>query len=167
MKNEMSTLYELTKQFNDISGANKELSLKSMREQFLYIDEEVEEINEALYNDDLVELLDGCLDTIITVFGMLQKLEALGVDINSAAIDTAMNNLSKYTPSPAVAHATRERKLYSGGIETTVGFNEVENCYVIRNANTGKIIKPFNFVPNDLSSYITTEVKEAYKNANN
>lgn len=167
MKNEMSALYELTCKFNDISGANKELSLKSMREQFLYIDEEVNEIRDALSTDNLTELLDGCLDTVITVFGMLQKLESLGVDINSAAVDTAMNNLSKYPNSPAVAHQTVEKVSIEKGIEAVATFNEEHGVYVIRNKQTGKVCKPVDFISNDLSSYITTKVKEAYKNANN
>ena len=161
MQNKMSELYELTKKFNDISGANKELSLKAMREQFLYIDEEVNEIRDALNTDNLTEVLDGCIDTIITVFGLLQKLENLGVDINQAAIGTALNNLSKYPSPPAVAHETVERKRLEG-VETKAAFNEAENCYAIRNVNTGKIIKPYNFVSNDLSKFITTEVKEKY-----
>lgn len=167
MKNEMSALYELTRKFNDISGANKELSLKSMREQFWYIDEEVNEIRDALNTNNLTELLDGCLDTIITAFGMLQKLEGLGVDINSSAINTAMNNLSKYTTSPAVAHQTVEKVGIEKGIEAIATFNEEHGVYTIRNKHTGKVLKPIDFVSNDLSSYITTEVKENYARANN
>ena len=163
--NKMTELYNLTKKFNDISGANKELSLKSMREQFLYIDEEANEIRDALSTDNLTEVLDGCIDTIITVFGLLQKLENLGVDINQAGIDTAMNNLSKYPSSPTVAHETVERKRLEC-IETKAVFNEAENCYAIRNIKNGKIVKPYNFVSNDLSKFITKEVKENYERAN-
>lgn len=162
----MQELYDLTKRFNDISGANKELSLKAMREQFLYIDEEVNEIKEALDNKDLVELLDGCIDTVITVYGMLQKLENLGVDINQAAIDTAMNNLSKYPTSPAIAHRTVEKVKIEKGIDAVVTLNEEHGVYVIRNKYTGKVCKPLDFVSNDLNSYITTGVKERYVKPN-
>lgn len=162
MTNKMTELYELTCKFNDISGANKELSLKAMREQFLYIDEEVNEIKEALDSNDLVELLDGTIDTIITAFGLLQKLENLGVDVGQAGIDTAHNNLSKFPNAPAVAHQTVEKVGIEKGIEAVATFNEEHGVYVIRNKYTGKVCKPLDFVSNDLNSYITTGVKENY-----
>ena len=172
MKNEMSTLYELTQQFNDISGANKELSEKALIEQYTYIREEFKEMASTFGDDyssslslkvQMIEpLLDDCLDVIITVFGMLQKLENLGVDVGQAAIATALNNLSKYTPSTAIAYETVERKRLEG-VQTKAIFNESENCYVVRNTNTGKVIKPFNFVSNDLSKYITQGVKDKYE----
>lgn len=166
MQNKMSELYELTKKFNDISGANKELSLKAMREQFLYIDEEVNEIRDALSTDNLTEVLDGCIDTIITVFGLLQKLENLGVDINQAAIDTAMNNLSKYTKSGISAHGTIGKVAKEKGIEAVATLNEEHGVYVIRNKHTGKVVKPIDFASNDLSKFITADVKEKYAEAN-
>ena len=173
----MSSLYELTKKFNAISGASKELSEKAFIEQYTYIREEFKEMASTFGDDycsslslkvQMIEpLLDDCLDVIITVFGMLQKLENLGVDVNQAAIDTAMNNLSKYTTSPSIAHDTIDKLLMKDGTIAKAVFNESENCYVIRDVTTGKVKKPSNFVSNDLDCYVTTEVKEKYKNANN
>ena len=182
MQNKMSELYELTKKFNTISGSINELSEKAFIEQYTYIKEEFKELAATvgdIENNDystrvesltlepaaLVYALDDCLDILITTFGFLQKLENLGVDINQAAIDTAMNNLSKYPSSPTVAHETVERKRLEG-IETKAVFNEAENFYVIRNVATGKVVKPHNFVSNDLSGYITTDAKEKYERAN-
>lgn len=165
--NKMTELYELTKKFNDISGANKELSLKAMREQFLYIDEEVNEIRDALSTDNLTEVLDGCIDTIITVFGLLQKLENLGVDINQAGIDTALNNLSKYPNSHYIAHQTVEKAKIEKGIEAVASFNEEHGYYTIRNKHTGKVLKCIGYIPNNLNSYITQEVTSRYKKENN
>ena len=172
MKNEMSTLYELTQQFNDISGASKELSEKAFIEQYAYIREEFKEMASTFGDDycsslsfkvQMIEpLLDDCLDVIITVFGMLQKLENLGVDVNQAAIDTAMNNLSKYTTSPAIAHQTVEKVKIEKGIDAVVTLNEEHGVYVIRNKENGKVIKPVDFVSNDLNRYVTTGVKENY-----
>lgn len=178
MQNKMSELYTLTKKFNTISGSINELSEKAFIEQYTYVREEFREMVDTFGDDDLgcarlsletrmlEPLLDDCLDVVITVFGMLQKLEALGVDINQAAVDTAHNNLSKYPSSPAIAHETVERKRLEG-IETRAVFNEAENCFAIRNVATGKIVKCIGYTPNNLRKYITQEVITKYKKENN
>lgn len=175
MNNKFQQLYNLTKKFNDISGATKEVSEKAFLEQYGYIREEFGEMTYTLGGsiawsksilrlkpEDLEPLLDDCLDVIITVFGMLQKLETLGVDVGEAAISTAMNNLSKYSPSPAIAHQTVDKLSIEKGIQAEAKFNEEYNCYVIRNKTTMKVCKPLDFVSNDLSVFITDEVKENY-----
>lgn len=174
----MQQLWELTKKFNVISGAANELSEKALIEQYTYIREEFREMADTFGDDDLgcarlsleqqllKPLLDDCLDVIITAFGMLQKLENLGVNVEAAAIATAMNNLSKYPVSPAIAHETVDKLLMKDGITAKAIFNEAENCYVIRDVATGKVKKPSNFIPNDLGQFITEEVKEKYGKSN-
>jgi hypothetical protein len=169
--NKMQELYELTKRFNDISGATKEVSEKSLIEQYTYIREEFKEMADT-FGDDvyydssqlsletrMVEpLLDDCLDVLITVFGMLQKLETLGVDVNGAAIATAENNLSKYPAAPAVAHETVERRAREG-MEVLTKFNEEYGVYTLRNAVTMKVVKPYNFVSNDLRVFVPKDLE--------
>lgn len=175
MKN-MQEFWDLTKKFNDISGASQELSEKAFLEQFEYISEEYKEMCTTLgYTEDdfpslephmLEPLLDDTLDVIITAFGMLHKLENLGVDIGAAAIATANNNLEKYTERPAVAYETVERKLREG-IVSSANFHADYGVYVIRNVNTGKVIKPFDFISNDLSQFITKNVEDKYNGKGN
>lgn len=176
----MQQLWDLTKEFNIISGAADELSEKALIEQYTYIREELKEMAETFGDNAnlgawmhltlesfmLEPLLDDTLDLIITAFGMLQKLENLGVNVEAAAIATALNNLSKYPVSPAVAHDTVDKLLLKDGTTATAVFNEAENCYVIRDVITGKVKKPSNFISNDLSSYITQQVKENYERSN-
>jgi hypothetical protein len=160
----MQELYELTKRFNDISGATKEVSEISFMEQYSYIREEFNELTETMHARvqgeplQLVEVLDDCLDIVITVFGLLQKLETLGVDVNEAAIATAENNLSKYPMQPAVAHETVDRKARDG-VKTLAKFNEEFNCYTLRNVETGKVVKPYNFISNDLSKFVPKDLE--------
>jgi hypothetical protein len=172
MNNKFQQLYDLTKRFNNISGVTKEVSEKASLEQCTYIREEFNEMVDTFGDYTtmkpglevrmLAPLLDDCLDVIITVFGMLQKLETLGVDVGEASINTAMNNLSKYSPSPAIAHQTVEKLQLEKGIHAEAKFNEEHNCYVIRNKASGKVCKPMDFVSNDLAVFITEEVKENY-----
>ena len=174
MTNKFSELYELTKKFNNISGASKELSQKAFIEQYTYIREEFHELTSSLggetaYDENrmtledymLVPALDDCLDIIITVMGFLQKLEALGVNVDSAAVATAENNLSKYTNSPYVAQESVDRYARQG-VEVTSVFHQDENCYVLRDVKTGKVKKPFNFVSNDLGKFVSKRVEENY-----
>jgi hypothetical protein len=171
----MNELYELTKKFNTISGAINETSETSLIEQYTYIREEFKEMADT-FGDDvyydssqlsletrmITPLLDDCLDVLITVFGMLQKLETLGVDISGAAIATAMNNLSKYPTAPTAAHETVERKAREG-VEVLANFNEEFGVYTLRNAETGKVVKPYNFISNDLSVFVPKDLAAIYK----
>jgi hypothetical protein len=154
--NKMQELYELTKRFNTISGAIHETSITSFIEQYNYIAEEFGELSETMMDDgalNCANALDDCIDIVITVFGMIQKLETLGADVNGAAIATAMNNLSKYPAAPAVAHETVERKARDG-VEVLAKFNEDFGVYTLRNVDNGKVVKPYNFVSNDLSAFV-------------
>lgn len=170
MTNKMHELYELTKRFNTISGAINETSSRAFVEQYSYIREEFNELATTLGEGGnyplslesymLEPALDDCLDIVITVFGFLQKLEQLGIDVNGAAIATANNNLDKYPVRPAVAYETVERKLREG-VVCTANFHAEYGVYVIRNTENGKVVKPYNFVPNNLNSFIPlgTEIK--------
>jgi hypothetical protein len=93
--------------------------------------------------------------------GFLQKLEALGVNVDSAAIATAENNLSKYTNSPYVAQESVDRYARQG-VEVTSVFHQDENCHVLRDVKTGKVKKPFNFISNDLGKFVSKRVEENY-----
>ena len=180
MQNKIQELYDLTKQFNTISGAVNEVTEQAFLEQYEYIKEEFRELAETVGDDFqatipraltleprmLTSALDDCLDIVITVFGFMQKLETLGVDVSQAGIDTANNNLSKYTNVPAVVYQTIDKLEIEKGIEAYSTFNQDEGVFVIRNSASGKIVKPLNFVSNDLSPYITQQVKENYVRAN-
>lgn len=175
-QNKIQELYDLTKQFNTISGAINEVTEQAFLEQYEYIKEEFKELSESVGHQGWGETslepymlgatLDDCLDIVITVFGFMQKLETLGVDVAQAGIDTANNNLSKYTNIPAVVYQTIDKLKIEKGIEAYSTFNQDEGVFVIRNKATGKIVKPVNFVSNDLSPYITQQVKENYVRAN-
>jgi hypothetical protein len=146
----MNELYELTKKFNTISGAINETSETSLIEQYTYIREEFKEMADT-FGDDvyydssqlsletrmITPLLDDCLDVLITVFGMLQKLET-------------------------AAHETVERKAREG-VEVLANFNEEFGVYTLRNAETGKVVKPYNFISNDLSVFVPKDLAAIYK----
>ena len=152
MGNYLNTIYDKTKAFNDIAGNSGKLDEDGIRVQYKVIVEEVSEIGEGIDANDAKELLDGVIDSFVTLCGLATKLEALGYDMQTAAFDTCMNNLSKFPESEQVAIDTVA--MYAEqGIQTSYYFNETYGKYVILDTN-GKIRKPVGFVSNDLSHCI-------------
>ena len=144
--------------FNTIAGTVDELNDTAFIQQYEVLVEEVKEIGDALVASNLVEVVDGVIDTLVVALGLWQKLENKGVDMNKAAELIAANNLSKY-PSltkSEVVDATIE--MYKDkSIEVEVTSNIPYHCYVFRNKVTGKILKPYGFESVDISSCIPEE----------
>ena len=151
-------LKEDTYTFNTIAGTVDELNDTAFIQQYEVLVEEVKEIGDALVASNLVEVVDGVIDTLVVALGLWQKLENKGVDMNKAAELIAANNLSKY-PSltkSEVVDATIE--MYKAkNIEVEVTSNIPYHCYVFRNKVTGKILKPYGFESVDISSCIPEE----------
>ena len=144
--------------FNTIAGTGDELDDTAFIQQYEVLVEEVKEIGDALVASNLVEVVDGVIDTLVVALGLWQKLENKGVDMNKAAELIAANNLSKY-PSltkSEVVDATIE--MYKAkNIEVEVTSNIPYHCYVFRNKATGKILKPYGFESVDISSCVPEE----------
>lgn len=138
--------------FNRIAGKDKGITLSEIKEQYKLIHEEVKEIEEGIELNDPEEVLDGAIDTLVTVLGLLQKLENAGFDIEKALVKTASNNFSKYTPNEEVALDSfdfYEKK----GIPVTVTYNGNHDVYVIKDSSN-KVRKPVDFVSNDLKDCV-------------
>ncbi len=143
--------------FNYIAGKHNQVSLNDIARQQQLIEEEVIEGSDAVVDNDVVEVLDACMDVLVTTFGLLQKLEYLGVDVSKAMQKTADNNLSKYCKTEQEAFDTSDMYL-AKGISTHIKYNSEFDVFVIKNSDTGKILKPINFVPNDLSDCVPQEL---------
>lgn len=151
----MKSLDDETWLFNEIAGSNKELTLQAFRNQLKFIQEEVKEIEEGLDKQDITEVLDGVVDTLVTAYGMLSKLAALGIDTEEAKQRISDNNLSKY-PEYSKDIVEKTFDLYKNkGVDI-----RVETCYcegfgkvlaVFRRNDNNKIVKPYGFEAVDLS----------------
>ena len=98
---------------------------------------------------NLVELLDGAIDMKVINDGLLQILEAKGFDINKALRKVGDNNLSKYPKEKP------DMSQYPDG--WTVTHNVQNDMWIIKDEN-GKIRKPLNFVPVDLSDCVPDSI---------
>ena len=147
---ELTYLYENSLRACEIAGQDKEFSYQFRKQQLSYIQSEVQELADALEELDLVEELDACQDILVTVFGYLQKLEALGARVDKAMVKTADNNLSKFPTTLEEVQQTQEFYKTVKNKDTIFGYNSDYKRYVVRDMN-GKYLKPSSFVENDLS----------------
>jgi hypothetical protein len=138
--------------FNDISGSASACTKKDIGNQIALMQEEVQETYDAYVKGDLVETLDGCIDTLYVTLGLLQKLNNLGIDTEGAMQQVALDNLQKFPISEMVAKKTV--KMYSEkGIEVISKYDVLHDVYVIKDMND-KVKKPLGFMPTNLSQYV-------------
>lgn len=144
-------MYDDVKAFNNLAGGNT--SHEWFKNQKKILDEEVNrELFPAIDNNDVVNILDGAIDTIYVALGLIQKLEQLGVDVSKACNQVCEDNLMKF---PHKLEDAQETVRFYNAKNTNVhyAFNEQYSKYVIKDEN-GKIRKPHNFVPTDLTCYV-------------
>lgn len=153
----LEQFYAAVKTFNNLAG-NIDVTSKGFLNQQKLIEEEAEEIAEGIRTADIVAVLDGVVDTLYVTLGMLQKLEALGCDVQGAIKQVCEDNLTKY---PHKLEDAQETVRFYNAKNTNVHytFNEQYSKYVIKDENS-KVKKPFNFVPTDLSKYVPKELQE-------
>jgi hypothetical protein len=139
--------------FNEIAGKETVSTKQDVLNQIKLIQEEVKELYDDFMSNNPVKTLDGLVDVLVTSMGLSQQLENLGFDVDKSLMDTAENNLTKYTKDGGVAAATQEyyeRK----GVHTVVEFNVKHQIWVVKNKLTNKVLKPVNFESNDLTSCV-------------
>lgn len=135
--------FQSVKTFNKLAGNLKSVDEYSVDNQLDFIFEEFSEGVDGFENKDEIELLDSACDLFVTVAGLMQKLEAVGFDIDSALQRVNDNNLSKF---PIDEHFPRDPA-------HMVTYNSEFQRWVIKDKN-GKVRKPLNFVAVDLSDCV-------------
>lgn len=142
--------------FNVISKQINRTSLDDLKNQYKIILEEIKETGEALENNDPVEVLDGCVDSLFTVLGLLQKLEGLKFDVSGALLRVACDNIDKFPKSEKVAIET-QNFYKSKQISTEIVYNEQYDRFVILDEND-KVKKPLNFKHTNLSEFVPDKI---------
>ena len=144
-------LYLATNTFNMIAGNDQKITDQDFEDQFKVVVEEMKEFQDGHTNKDLVETTDGIVDSFVTLFGYMQKMQnRYGIDFAKAMDLIAENNLSKYPTEEQVAIDTVQ--MYKDqGLDTYYTFYPESLCYVIRDSKTNKIKKPVGFKSVDLS----------------
>lgn len=143
--------------FNEIANKHNLVTLKDIERQYELILEETKEIKEkGIDENNAIEVLDGCMDVMVTALGLMQKLEFLGVDVNKAMRDTAINNLAKF-PFDKQEVIDTSTHYMSQGVAVTAEYNTEYEVFVIKNKQD-KVMKPISFESNDLSNCIPIDL---------
>lgn len=142
-------LRNLSNMSSDISGQTYKYKQKDLQEQVKIIQSEVDELAEGVDTGDPKETIDGAVDALVTIFGMLRRLEAAGYDVNRAMDKVGMNNLTKFPTSLTVVDAS-VKMFAEKGVKITPVFSHNFDRWALIDEN-GKFRKPIDYKDVDLS----------------
>jgi hypothetical protein len=144
-----------TEKFNACANKSVPTSWHDLLNQMKIIESEIKEMRDAIEVRDPVELLDGYVDSMVTLLGMRDMLANLQFDVRGAESTVADNNDSKFLSGftePSVFEYTVQgyRKQ---GVEIKTMFNPEYHSYCFVDSN-GKVRKPLDYKPVDLTPFI-------------
>lgn len=148
----IAELYRDTAKFNQLAGNANALEHQDFLNQMKYVQEEIKELQHGLDSHDNKESLDGLIDAMVTIFGLVEKFHRLGFDVAGAAKKTALNNLSKFPTDTKIVDesiASYQEK----GVKLIAYHNDAFDCWVLKDENN-KVRKPVGFIENDLSGFL-------------
>ena len=157
-------MYNLCVAFEILKGIDSGDFQADLYNQMKIVMSEVQEMESGIKEKDNVEILDGAVDSLVTVFGMLNLLSKNGYDVVTAMQRVAYNNLSKFTTSKEIALETA-KKLSESKPKLAFRVEErdgrpfgSEMLYVVLDSND-KVCKPVNFVPVNLQDLVPTQIE--------
>ncbi len=117
--------------------------------------EEANEISDAAVISDYVEILDGVCDNLFTLAQLIGMLEAAGFDVDGAYKAVLDNNNTKVFNTFFEACEAKEKLEDRDDIEYFIETNYVDGLsYYVVVRSDGKVMKPFNFIPVDLTKFV-------------
>lgn len=144
-----------TEKFNTCANKSVPKSWYDLLNQMKIIESEIKEMRNAIEVRDPVELLDGYVDSMVTLLGMRDMLANLQFDVRGAESTVADNNDSKFLAA-FDHHSVMEHtvcKYKSEGITVHPVYNVQYDCYAFVDQNN-KVKKPFGYEPVDLKPFI-------------
>ena len=157
---EFAELYKRVIAFNTKAGVKDEEPFtmewwKAIDLQTKLSVEEAEEAYDASQREDITEVLDGCIDSLVINFKLAQMLQAAGCDVIGAFEAVCSNNDSKvfssYYEAVEAKEQLEERDDQEYSIETAI-CNGMP-FYSVRRFD-GKIMKRVGFVPVSLDGFV-------------
>lgn len=150
----MKKQIEQVAKFNRVSGAKKSKGLvdKDLIDfRFRLIDEELEEMRAAAYNNDPVEFLDGLGDLLVVLFGAADSLSFNEV-LPEAFHRIMKSNMSKFAKTEA--EAIEKVKEYWDKEKIEAYYKKVDDLYVIARSSDNKTLKGLNYKRVNLTDLI-------------
>lgn len=143
--------------FNIISGQASKTSYEDLKNQLDLVKEEVFELDADVQTLNFEGIVGETVDVLFTALGLVQKLEAKGINMLKAMEIVAKANLSKFPTFYADVKESEE--FYKAKeIEVNISYNDIYEVYVIKDEND-KVRKSVNFVKADISECIPSDLK--------
>jgi predicted HAD superfamily Cof-like phosphohydrolase len=116
------------------------------------LQEELNELQEAINNNDLVEIADALSDLQYVLSGAILEF-GLGEKFNELFNEVQRSNMSKACENEEVAKATVEHYKQKDGTESD--YKELNGKYIVYRNQDNKILKSVNYSPAQLTDILT------------
>ncbi|PCH96001.1 MAG: hypothetical protein COB85_04055 [Bacteroidetes bacterium] len=121
------------------------------------IAEELEELKEAIANNDMVEIADALCDIQYVLSGAVLEF-GLGNKFEDLFNEVQRSNMSKSCLSKEEAEATVDH--YMNTDQTESYYREIDGKFLVFRKGDDKTLKSINYSPVDLKSILETETIE-------
>ena len=146
------------KALNDVSEFHKTFNLPILEEPVIpakdrwalrlsLIEEEVQELREAIENDDLVEVADAFCDIQYVLSGAILEF-GLGEKFKELFDEVQRSNMSKACSSIEEAEKTQKKYKEEQGVDSYV--KQVGEEFLVYRQSDSKVLKSINYSPADI-----------------
>lgn len=126
-----------------------------------FIKEETQELEEAIENRDIVEVLDGICDLLYVAIGNATMVFGLKDKLMAAFEEVQASNMSKTCETYEIANQTIQARIPEHGPCYT---KQVGDVWVVYRKSDDKVMKSINYFRPNLKQFFTQEEIEAVKN---
>ena len=124
-----------------------------------FIREETDELEQAIKDRDIVEVLDGICDLLYVAVGNASMVFGLKDKLISAYAEVQASNMSKSCATEEEAKATVEERSKEHG---ECYYRQVGDRYVVYRKSDDKVMKSINYFAPNLEQFFTEkEIKKA------
>ena len=161
MKNKTVPFISEVEEFNELMGKSYQNrttpTINKKDAQFVidFVQEELDELKEAVENNDIVEVLDALLDITYVglgngalVFGLKDKMEAGYSEVQAS-------NMSKVCST--VVEAEETVKVRSAEQQEPCHYEEIDGKFVVYRTRDNKVMKSINYFRPNLKKFFTEE----------
>ena len=126
-------------------------SLDRCKLRISLLQEELNELQEAIDNNDLVEVADAFVDIQYVLSGAILEF-GLGDKFNELFNEVQRSNMSKACENEVVAQATVEHYKQKDGTQSD--YKEVNGKFIVYRNEDNKVLKSVNYSPASLQDII-------------
>ena len=127
-----------------------------------FIKEETQELEEAIENRDIVEVLDGICDLLYVAIGNATMVFGLKDKLMAAFEEVQASNMSKTCETYEIANQTIQARIPEHGPCYT---KQVGDVWVVYRKSDDKVMKSINYFRPNLKQFFTQEEIDRVKNA--